>query len=96
MNIGKVVGNVVASVKIPSHQGQKLMLVREVDERGREVGKILVAMDQSSAGIGEYVLFSTEGGVCKLTLGETVITDAVILGVLDDPPPYLHTAIPNQ
>lgn len=83
MKVGIVVGNLVSTIKIPSHAGQKLMLVQELDVRKNAGRRTLIAIDHACAGIGESVLYSEEGGVCKLTLGEDMIADAVILGVLD-------------
>jgi microcompartment protein CcmK/EutM len=86
LTIGKVVGNLVSTIKIPSHRGIKLMLLREVDELGNEFGPIRVAMDHTCSGTGDYVLFTLEGGAAKMIVGEEVETDAAILGILDQVP----------
>lgn len=86
MIIGKVVGNLISTIKIPSHQGKKLMMIREVKESGMECGPVIVAMDSTCAGIGDYVLFTTEGGSAKMILGKNVETDTAIIGVLDHLP----------
>ena len=38
MYIGKVIGTVVATIKIPHLEGRKLLLVDQVDLRGQETG----------------------------------------------------------
>lgn len=86
MTIGKVVGNLVSTIKIPSHQGKKFMLVREVDEFGAECGPVVIVMDSTCAGIGDYVLYTAEGGSAKMIIGNDVETDTTILGILDQLP----------
>ncbi len=86
MTIGKVVGNLISIIKIPSHYGKKLMMIRGVDESGAERGPVLLAMDNSCAGIGDYVLYTAEGGSAKMIIGNDVYTDAAILGILDQLP----------
>lgn len=79
-------GNLISTIKIPSHQGKKLIMIREVNEFGVECGPAIAAMDSTCAGIGDYVLFTTEGGSAKLIIGNDVETDTAILGVLDHLP----------
>ena len=54
MNLGKVVGTVVATRKEPSMDGLKFMLVKHVDTEGKETGGQVVAVDaEAHAGRGE-------------------------------------------
>src|SRR5436190_1015017 len=50
MNLGKVVGTVVATRKEPSMDGLKFMLVKHVDPDGKETGGQVVAVDSVGAG----------------------------------------------
>jgi len=49
MNLGKVVGTVVATRKEPSMEGLKFMLVKHVDPEGKETGGQVVAVDEDSS-----------------------------------------------
>lgn len=82
MKIGIVVDNLVSTIKHPTHQGLKLMVVCQVDTTGQPTGSTIVAVDTACAGIGDYVLYSDEGGASRLSVGDNII-DAAIIGVLD-------------
>jgi ethanolamine utilization protein EutN len=60
MRLGRVIGRVVCSTKLPCLDGLKLLLVQPLDERRREAGPALVAWDTVRAGEGDLVFF--EGG----------------------------------
>ncbi len=62
MRIARVVGRAVSSVKEGSLVGQKLLLVRETDERNSFTGPVFVAVDAVGAGTGELVLASPVRG----------------------------------
>lgn len=89
MFIGKVTGNVVASQKVRSVVGKKLLLVQSmtVDADNptelKPSGRVAVAVDTVGAGEGELVLV-TQGSSARLTeLTSDVPTDAVIVGIID-------------
>lgn len=87
MFVGRVTGNLVATVKIPEHEGRKLMLVRRTDKSGEVYGPVYVALDGACAGIGDYVLFTLEGGAARM-LTDGAISNSAIAGVLDRLPDY--------
>ena len=83
MRLARVVGSAVSTVKAASLVGQKLLLVREADEKNELVGAVFVAVDAVGAGSGELVIVS-EGSAARqvsTTTGQPV--DAVIMGILD-------------
>ena len=87
MFIGKVTGTVVATQKVGSVAGKKLLLVQSmtVDENGalKATGRAAVAIDTVGAGEGELVLV-TQGSSARLTeMTSDVPTDAVIVGIID-------------
>jgi ethanolamine utilization protein EutN len=87
MKLGKVVGNIVSTIKTPSHQNKKLMVVIPVDALGKEIGEPMIAFDRFHAGIGDYVLILEEGGSARDILGdEKGAFDAVIAGIIDQLP----------
>lgn len=84
MIIARVVGNVVASQKQPSHHGQKILLLQPLDLEGGPIGDLLVALDSVDAGIGDRVLAVQEGFSAMTAVGQTnAPIDAAVVGVVD-------------
>jgi microcompartment protein CcmK/EutM len=82
--IARVVGNVVASQKQPSHEGKKILLVQPLDLDGQPVGDAFVALDAVDAGIGDRVLAVQEGFSAMTSVGHTESPiDAAVIGVVD-------------
>jgi microcompartment protein CcmK/EutM len=83
MQLAKVVGTVVASRKEASLEGLKLLLVRAVDEEGRESGGYLVAADAVGAGPEEYVLIAAGSSARQTTMTDKRPVDAVVMAIVD-------------
>ena len=83
MQLAKVVGTVVASRKEPSLDGLKLLLVRPVDEDGRETGGHLGAADAVGAGPDEYVLIAAGSSARQTTTTDKRPVDAVVMAIVD-------------
>ena len=83
MNLGKVVGTVVATRKESSMDGLKLMLVKYVDSEGKETGGNVVAVDYVGAGIDELVLVATGSSARQTTATDKRPCDAVIMAIVD-------------
>jgi microcompartment protein CcmK/EutM len=83
MNLGKVVGTVVATRKEASMEGVKFMLVRHVDPEGKETGGHVVAADAVGAGPGELVLIATGSSARQTKATENRPCDAVIMAIVD-------------
>lgn len=65
MLIGKVIANVVATIKHPAYQNKPVYLVQPLDLNLKPKGSAEVAVDYVSAGIGDLVLFGGAPGVAK-------------------------------
>lgn len=83
MQLAKVVGTVVASRKEKSLEGLKLLLVRPVDEDGRDTGGHLVAADAVGAGPDEYVLIAAGSSARQTTMTDKRPVDAVVMAIVD-------------
>ncbi len=83
MQLAKVVGTVVASQKETSLEGIKLLLVRPVDEEGRETGNHLVAADAVGAGPEEMVLVASGSSARQTKLTDKRPVDAVVMAIVD-------------
>jgi microcompartment protein CcmK/EutM len=85
MLIGRVVGNVVATVKNRKLEGAKLLLVQPLDLEGRDKGTAVLAIDSVDAGVGDRVLLTLDGKSAMQALGRGLAAvDAAVLGVVDD------------
>ena len=87
MQLGRVVGNVVSTIKAPGLHAFKLLLVAPFGEDGPTPDcppvSPIVAIDLAGAGEGEVVLVAT-GSAARLPSGaEAAPTDAAIVAVVD-------------
>lgn len=83
--IGKVIGTVVATIKIDHLDSRKLLLVNELDLGGQETGYYDIAVDVVQAGIGDTVLVIDEGNGARQVLElDPGAVRAVIVGVVDE------------
>ena len=83
MNLGRVIGTVVATQKIPSLTGHRLLIVQPEDEMGEPLGDALVAVDTVSAGPGEWVYFVRAREAAKALPDPFNAVDAAIVGIVD-------------
>ena len=83
MQIARVVGTTVATIKDEKLVGRKLMIVREADERGNPVGKPYVAIDTVDAGTGDLVLVAAGSSARQTTVTKDRPVDAVIMAIID-------------
>jgi len=83
MQLAKVVGTVVSTRKDASLDGLKFLLVRPVDEEGRETGAFLVAADAVGAGPEEIVLIASGSSARQTQQTDKRPVDAVIMGIVD-------------
>lgn len=83
MQIGRVIGDVVATRKDPAFAAIPLLLVQPVAADRTPQGRPLVAVDSVGAGVGEHVFF-VRGKEASFPFHPTeVAADAGIVGILD-------------
>ena len=84
MKIGRVVGNVVATVKAPVFEGRRLLLCELLDETRTEVRGYSLAVDTVGAGAGEDVLILDEGNSARQVIAEeNAPIRALVVGIVD-------------
>ncbi len=84
MKLGRVIGNIVATIKTPSHDTRKIMVVQGVTHTGEPVGTPFIALDAAQAGIGDAVIVLEEGrGIRSVMDRNDAAVDALIVGVVD-------------
>jgi ethanolamine utilization protein EutN len=85
MTLGKVIGDVVSTIKHPDCDRYKMLIIQPVDHEGIPKGKSFLAFDAVQAGIGDTVLVIDEGGSGRAVLDaddkRTIRT--VICGIVD-------------
>jgi microcompartment protein CcmK/EutM len=83
MLIARVVGTAISTIKDPKMKGDKLLILKETDHFGNEVGKPFVAVDLVDAGAGELVLTGHGSSARQTNLTKDCPVDAVVIAVID-------------
>jgi ethanolamine utilization protein EutN len=83
MQLGRVIGNIVCTIKSPELQGHKLLLVQPLDRKGRDKGRPLVALDSVGAGAGEMIYWCRGREASFPFLPAEVPTEATIVAIVD-------------
>ena len=82
MIAAKVIDNIWATRKADSLVGLKFMLVEILG--GLDAGRLIIAADTISAGIGDRVLVSLGSSARKMMDRDDVPIDAAIVGIIDE------------
>ncbi|MBI4544317.1 MAG: EutN/CcmL family microcompartment protein [Gemmatimonadetes bacterium] len=83
MNLARIIGRVVVTVKSPGLGTATLQWVEPVDRFGRPRGKPLVALDTIGSGPGELVFYVTAREATIPLVHRMVPVDASIIGFVD-------------
>ena len=83
MQLGRVIGDVVATRKDDNLIGLKLLLVQPIDAAGKAAGRPLVAADAVGAGAGESVFFVRGKEAAFPFYPVEPPVDAGIVGIVD-------------
>ena len=89
MEIGKVTGTVVTTIGHPHFKNRKLLIIQPMLTSKDKVGEDFIALDTTSAGIGDTVLVNREGNGARAVLNNpdgAVIS--IVVGIIDS----LHIA----
>jgi microcompartment protein CcmK/EutM len=83
MQIAKVIGDVVTTIKDANLSGIKLLVLQPLEPDGKASGRTLVAVDAVGAGVGETVFF-VRGKEASFPFHPTEVpADAGIVGIVD-------------
>ncbi len=84
MMLGKVIGDLWATIQHPFYQGKKLMIVEKMKFDGQSAGGYVIAVDTVGAGPGEQVLIVDEGnGARQILNSKDGPVRTVIVGIVD-------------
>ena len=84
MLLGRVIGNVVCTMKDSALVGQKLLIVQPLDRKGRDKGRPVIALDAVGAGAGETIYWCRGKEASFPFLPDEPPADATIVGVVDE------------
>jgi ethanolamine utilization protein EutN len=85
MQLAKVCGKIVATIKDPSFSGIKLLVIEPVDHDLKPTGARLVAADGVGVGDGEYVMWERAREASTVIPGRVLPCDASIVGKVELP-----------
>ena len=83
MQLARVIGEVVATMKDASLTGIKLLVVQPIAASGEDSGRTLVALDSVGAGVGEHVFFVRGREAAYPFYPVEPPTDATVIGIVD-------------
>ena len=83
MKIGKVIGSVWATKKDEQLNGQKLLIVKILEDEQVEQSGLTVAADIIGAGVGDLVLLVTGSAARYAIRNHETPVDTAIVGIVD-------------
>ncbi len=83
MQIARVIGTVVSSVKNETLKGRKFLIVQTLDADLKDRGKPMVALDAVGAGVGELVFWCRGKEASFPFKRDETPTDCTIVGIID-------------
>lgn len=83
MYLGKVIGTVVSTIKVPSLTGSKFLIVEKINQDLTAKKQTEIAVDTVGAGDGETVIV-VGGSSARMAQGRKDLpVDAAIVGIVD-------------
>ncbi len=83
MQLGRIVGTVVATRKEEDLQGLRLLVVHDLGTDLKPTGKMVVAADAVGAGIHEVVLYASGSSARQTGVTRDRPVDATIMAIVD-------------
>jgi ethanolamine utilization protein EutN len=83
MQLGRVVGTVTSTVKHPSFQGERMLVVQLEGVGGKPDGEPVLAFDRLGARRGDVVLLTNDGQALQEQIGRDTPGRWSVLGLPD-------------
>lgn len=83
MQLARVIGNVVATIKNEALEGRKILIVQNLSEDLEPIGQPLIALDAIGAGVGELVFWCRGKEASFPFKRDSTPTDCTIVGIVD-------------
>ena len=85
MIIGRVIGEIHATIQHPFYSGKKLMVVEKITPEGKALEDYLIAVDSVGAGPGESVLIVDEGNSARqIVKSDSAPIRSIIVGIIGE------------
>ena len=84
MKLAKVIGTVVCTVKDPSLDGQKILLIQPLDDDQKPAGRPIASVDTAKAGEGDLVYWVLSREAAFTLPNSFAPVDSAIVGIVDD------------
>jgi len=83
MRIARVVGSTITTIEDEKIKDTKLLICKQTDQAGMEIGKVYSAIDLVDAGTGDLVLTCHGSSARQTYKTKDCPVDAVIMAVID-------------
>lgn len=83
MQLGRVLGTATTTIKHPSFQGERLLVVQPEGAGGAADGDPVLAFDRLGAGRGDRVLLTSDGQLLQEQLGRNTPGRWSVMGLPD-------------
>jgi len=83
MQLARVIGEVVSTMKDPNLTGIKLLVLQPLNSAGEASGRTLVALDSVGSGVGENVFFVRGREASFPFYPVEPPADATVVGIVD-------------
>ena len=83
MQIARVIGTTISTIKDERVHGSKLLILCQTDETGEMIGKPYVAVDLVDAGVDDLVLSGHGSSARQTYQTKDCPVDAVVMAVID-------------
>lgn len=83
MQVGRVLGSVTSTIKHPTFQGERLLVVQLESESGQPDGEPVLVFDRLGAGRGDQVVVTNDGRVLQEMVGRDTPGRWSVLGLPD-------------
>ena len=85
MILGKVIGNIVSTVRAIGYDSKTILIIQPIDPAGNPKGNSYLAVDTVQAGVGDTVITLDEGNSGRETIKEpnTFTVKLVVVGIVD-------------
>ncbi len=83
MQLGRVIGTATATVKHPTFQGERLLIVQLEGLDGKPDGEPILVFDRLGAGRGDVVMVTSDGQILQEQIGRLTPGRWSVLGLPD-------------
>ncbi len=83
MQIGRVIGSATSTLKHPTFEGERLLIVQLQTASGNPDGEPVLAFDRLGAGRGDLVILTNDGRVLQEMIGRETPGRWSVMGIPD-------------